>query len=231
MSMGTRKGGASSSTRLEPQLTSWSLGLTPVLRTADEVSDLFAGVMTGIEELRRETTRRLDRVEERAQQCQKRLRDELTDVKVQARIDQAKLILNTDQCLAESLALATKESEERGIRMTREVERLLNDHDNTYAHTMTSLEKKLDIKSDLMMRKLGEILSRGNHEKRSTPMKDSFQATDGAVTRSYSGAQPRSRVNFESNHRERPRAARRGRFGRTQSRRKRMSPRDHGCPL
>ena len=38
--------------------------------------------------------------------------------------------------------------------MTREIERLLNDHDNTYAHTMTRLEKRLDAKSDLMMRKL-----------------------------------------------------------------------------
>ena len=38
--------------------------------------------------------------------------------------------------------------------MTREIERLLNDHDSTYAHTMTSLEKRLDAKSDLMMRNL-----------------------------------------------------------------------------
>ena len=57
MSMGTRKGGASSSTRLQPQLTSSSLGLTPVLGTACGVSDMFDGVMTGLEELRRDMTR------------------------------------------------------------------------------------------------------------------------------------------------------------------------------
>ena len=50
-------------------------------------------------------------------------------MKSQARIDQAQLIRNTDQCLAESLAQATKESEEREARMTREIERLLNNHD------------------------------------------------------------------------------------------------------
>ena len=50
-------------------------------------------------------------------------------------------------------------SEKREVRMTREIERLLNDHDNTYAHTITSLEKRLDAKSDLMMRKLDEILN------------------------------------------------------------------------
>ena len=66
----------------------------------------------------------------------------------------------------ESLALAAKESEERDIKMTREIERLLNDHDNGYAHTMTSLEKKLYAKSDLMMRKLDEILNGSNREKR-----------------------------------------------------------------
>ena len=41
-----------------------------------------------------------------ARQGQEKLRDELTDVKSQARTDQAQLIRNTDQCLAESLALA-----------------------------------------------------------------------------------------------------------------------------
>ena len=114
-------------------------------------------------------TKRIDRVEERAQQGQENLRDELTNVKSQARVDQAQLIRSTDQCLAESLAQATKESEEREIRMTRQIERLLNDHDNTYAHTMTSLEKTLDAKSDLMMRKLDEILSGCSREERSAP--------------------------------------------------------------
>ena len=36
----------------------------------------------------------------------------------------------------------SKESEEREARMTREIERLLNDHDKTYAQTMTSLEER-----------------------------------------------------------------------------------------
>ena len=50
MSMGREKGGASRSTRLQPQLTSSSLGLTPVLGTASILSDMFAGVITGLEE-------------------------------------------------------------------------------------------------------------------------------------------------------------------------------------
>ena len=53
MSMGTQKGGASSSTRLQPQLTSSSLGFTPLSGAAGDISDMFAGVMTGLEELRR----------------------------------------------------------------------------------------------------------------------------------------------------------------------------------
>ena len=103
----------------------------------------------------------------------------LTNVKSQARVDQAQLIRNTDQCLAESLAQATKESEEKEFRMTREIERLLNDHDNTYAHTMTSLEKRLDVKSDLMMKKLDEILNGNNREDSSAPRQRSRQANDG----------------------------------------------------
>ena len=58
-------------------------------------------------------TKRIDRVEERAHQGQQKLRDELTNVKSQARVDQAQLSRNTAQCLTESLAQATKESEER----------------------------------------------------------------------------------------------------------------------
>ena len=159
MSMGMQKGGASSSTRLQPQLTSSYLGLTPALGAAGDISDMFAGIMTGLEELRPDMTKIIDRVEERDHHGQEKLRDELTHVKSQARVDQARLIRNTDQCLAESLAQANKESEEREVRITREIEQLLNDRDNTYAHTMTSLEKRLDAKSDLMMRKLDEILN------------------------------------------------------------------------
>ena len=94
------------------------------------------------------------------------------------------MIRNTDQCLAESLAQANKESEEREVRKTREIERLLNDHDNAYAHTTTSLEKKLDGKSHLMMRKLDEILNRSNQEERSAPGERSRQANDGDGARS-----------------------------------------------
>ena len=90
--------------------------------------------------------------------------DELTEMKSPASSDQAQLIRNTDQCLANSLALATNESQERVVKMTREIERLLNDHDATYAHTMTSLEKNLDAEADLMMRKLDEIWSVSNRE-------------------------------------------------------------------
>ena len=154
MSVGTQKGGASSSTRLQPQLTSSYLGHTPMLGTASDMSDMFVAIMTGLKELRRDLTKKIDRVEERAQQGQEKLRNELTDVKSQTRTDQAQLIRNTDQCLAQSLILAAKVSAQRDIRMVREIERLLNDHDNTYAHTMTSLEKRLDAKSDMMMRKL-----------------------------------------------------------------------------
>ena len=205
MSLGTQKGGASSSTRLQPQLTSSSLGLTQVSGAAGEISDMFAGVMTGLEELRRDMTKRIDRVVERAHQ--EKLRDELTNVWSQARVDQAQLIRNTDQCLAESLAQSTKDSEEREVRMTREIERLLNNHDNTYAHTMTSLEKRLDVKSDLTMQKLDEILNGSNREERSTAMKRSRQTNDGHEARSYAGAQQSPRTNYESKHRERPRAA------------------------
>ena len=144
-SMSKLRGGASSSTKLQPPpLTSSSLGLTPSFGATGDISDMFAGVMNGLDELRRDMTKRIDQVDERAHKGQENLRDELTHVKSQARFDQAQLIHNTDQCLAESLAQANKESEEREARMTREIERLLNDHDNTYAQTMTGLEKRLE---------------------------------------------------------------------------------------
>ena len=207
MSMGTQKGGASSGTRLQSQLTSSSLGLTPASGAAGDISDMFAGVMTGHEELRRDMPKRIDRVEERTHQGQEKLRDELTNVKSQARVDQAQLIRKTDQCLAESLDQATKELEEREVRMTREIKRLLNDHVNTYAHMMISLEKRLDVKSDLMMRKLDEILNGSNQEERSTPRERSRQANDGDGPRSYAGAQQGSRTSYKSKHRERLKAA------------------------
>ena len=205
-SMHKQKGGASSSTRLQPQLTSSSLGLTSPLGATGDISDMFAGVMNGLDELRRDMTKRIDQVDERAHHGRENLRDELTHVKSQARFDQAQLIRNTDQCLAESLAQANKESEEREARMTREIERLLNDHDNTYAHTMTSLEKRLDAKSDLMMRKLDAILNGNNWGERSNPRERSRHVNDGDGTGSNARAQS-SRTNYEPRNKERPRAA------------------------
>ena len=80
---------------------------------------MFAGVMNGLDDLRRDMTKRIYQVDERAHQGRENLRDELTHVKSQARVDQAQLIRNTNQCLAESMAQANKESEEREARMTR----------------------------------------------------------------------------------------------------------------
>ena len=206
-SMRKQKAGASSSTRLQPQLTSSSLGLTPSLGATGYIIDMFAGVMNGLDELRRDMTKRIDQVDERAHQGPENLRDELTHVKSQVRVDQAQLIRNTDQCLAETLAQANKESVEREARMTREIERLLNVHDNTYAHTMTSLEKRLDAKFDLMIRKLDAILNGSNWEERSNPRERSRHANDEDGTGSYARAQQSSRTNYESRNRERPRAA------------------------
>ena len=206
-SMSKQKGGASSSTRLQPQLTSSSLGLTPSFGATDDISDMFAGVMNGLDELRRGMTKRIDQVDERAHQGREDLRDELTHAKSQARVDQAQLIRNTDQCLAESLAQANKESQEREARMTREIERLLNDHDSTYAHTMTSLEKRLDAKSDLMMRKLDAILIGSNWQERSNQRERSRHANDGDGMGSNARAQQSLRTNYEPRNKERPRAA------------------------
>ena len=197
-SMSKQKGGASSSTRLQPQLTSSSLGLTP---------SFGATVMNGLDELRRDMTKRINQVDERAHQGRENLRDELTHVKSQARVDQAQLIRNTDQCLAESLAQANRESYEREARMTREIERLLNDHDSTYAHTMTRLEKRLDAKSDLMMRKLDAILKGSNWQERSNQRERSRHANDGDGTGSNARAQQSSRTNYEPRNKERSRAA------------------------
>ena len=205
--MSKQKGGASSSTRLQPQLTSSTLGLAPSFGATGDISDLFAGVMNGLDELRRDMTKRTDQVDERAHKDQENLRDELTHVKLQARVDQAQLIRNTDHCLAESLAQASKESYEREARMTREIERLLNDHDSTYAHTMTSLEKRLDAKSDLMMRKLDAILNGSSWQEHSNPRERSRHANVGDGTGSNARAQQGSRTNYEPRNKERPRAA------------------------
>ena len=74
-SMSKQKGGASSSTRLQPQLTSSSLGLTPPLGATGDINDRFAGVMNGLDELRRDMTKRIDQVDERAHRGRENLRD------------------------------------------------------------------------------------------------------------------------------------------------------------
>ena len=80
--------------RHQPQLNSSSLGLTPVLGTAGDKGDIFAGVMTGLDEPPQDMTRRIDRVEKKAQNGQERLREKLTDVKSQARTYQVQIIRN-----------------------------------------------------------------------------------------------------------------------------------------
>ena len=42
------------------QLTSLSLGLNPVSGAAGDISDMFAGVMKGLEELRQDMTKSID---------------------------------------------------------------------------------------------------------------------------------------------------------------------------
>ena len=85
MSTGTQKGGASSSTRLQPQITSSFLGLTPGLVTASDMRGMFANVMTGLEELRQDMMKRINQVGEGAQHAHERLRDELADAKSPAK--------------------------------------------------------------------------------------------------------------------------------------------------
>ena len=64
----------SSITRLQPQLR---------LRMAMGERDMFADVMTGLKELRQDMTKRINIVEQRSQQGQEMLRDELADGKSQ----------------------------------------------------------------------------------------------------------------------------------------------------
>ena len=67
---------------------------------------------------------------------------------------------------------------------------------------MTSLEKRLYAKADLMMLKLDEIL--GNRENSHAPAGDSCQTNDGGGARGHAGAQPKTKTSFESNHSKRP---------------------------
>ena len=86
--------------------------------------------------------------------------------------------------------------------MTQEIDRLLNDHDNTYAQTMTNLRNRLDAKADLMMRKLDELLSSNNQESRSGSRENLRQTIDGFRAHRHTEAPPKSRISFESNQRE-----------------------------
>ena len=73
-SMDTQRGGASSSTRLQPRLASSSLVLTPLLDSAKDVRVLFADILTGLEELRHDMAKINDRKDERSQQGHEKLR-------------------------------------------------------------------------------------------------------------------------------------------------------------
>ena len=203
MSMGTQRGGASSSTGLQPQLTSSFLGLTTVLGSASDMRGRFVDVLTGLEEMRQDMTKRIDRVEGRAQQGHERLREELANSRANCdKVQQAQI---TYQCLAESLARANKESEEKDRRLTREKNQLLNNHVSTSCQTRIKLESILDAKADLMMRKLDEFLNRNNRESRSNPRGKSHWPCNGLRAPIHTKA--RSRACFESKQRERPRAA------------------------
>ena len=90
--------------------------------------------------------------------------------------------------------------------MTRQIDRLLNDYKSSYAQTMTNLENRLVAKADLMMRKLDEFV-RSNRESRSGPVENLRQPTDRFRAPRDTKAPPNSRTSFESNPRERSRAA------------------------
>ena len=109
-----------------------------MLDLAGDLGGMFADVVACLEELRRDMTKRTDRIEERAQRSHEMLGDEQAYKKSQAKCDQVLLIQNTNLCCAESLAPSNKESEERYRRMT--IEMLRNNHDSTYAQTMINLE-------------------------------------------------------------------------------------------
>ena len=66
---------------MQPQLASSSLDLTTGLSSASDVRGTFAEVMTDLGELRKDMTKRINRVEARAQQGYERLRVELADAK------------------------------------------------------------------------------------------------------------------------------------------------------
>ena len=131
------------------------------------------------------------------------------------------------------LGAGKKESQERDIKTTREIERLMNDHGNTNDHMMTSPEKRLDAKADLMMRKLDEILISVNRQDRHAPTDDSRQTTDGGEARGRAGAQSRSRTSLSLTIGRDPGQPRRGRVGQIPPLQKRKRRRGHShrqCP-
>ena len=118
----------------------------------------------------------------------------------------------------ESLAQATKESEEKDRRMTRELEHLMNDPDTTYAQTMSTLESRLDAKADLMMPKLDELSSSNNRENQSNPRDNSRRPIDGLrASRHTEASRDREQVLILTKGRDAVQLHR-GQVGRIQSR-------------
>ena len=70
---------------------------------------------------------------------------------------------------------------------------------------MTSLEKRLDAKSDLMMRKLDAILNGSSWQEHSNSRERSRHANVGDGTGYSARAQQGSRTNYEHRNKERPR--------------------------
>ena len=117
--------------------------------------------------------------------------------------------------------------------MAREIERfrLLNDHDNSYAHTMTSLEKRLDAISDLMMRKLDEVLNGSNREKRpSQERTHDRRLVEMEPTAMPGPSRDQEQVLSLITGRD-PGQPGRGRVGRDQSQWRRRPLGGHGCSL
>ena len=72
---------------------------------------------------------------------------------------------------------------------------------------MTNLEKRLDAKTDVILRKIDELLSSSNQEMRSALREKSRQASDGFRAPRHAKASPKLRISFEPSHRERPMVA------------------------
>ena len=84
----------------------------------------------------------IDIVDESAQQGHDGLRYKLA--MQNHRQNENQLVQNINQCLAESLDIATNQSEEGDRRIAREIKQLMNDHDKTYFQTMINLNSRLE---------------------------------------------------------------------------------------